>query len=518
MKKTIFFSLFAGLYLMVSWLLSHGAAQQMSEKELRKTLVEWLDSPIAYIISPKEKSAYMLKLKHDKTEELLRYIEYFWRRRDPDLSTPTNEFRDEFFRRVAHCNTRYAIGKRYGWDSQRGRVYIVFGPPSEIMKGIQSESWTYYNLPSDRIQQNFTIEFIDVRGNNDYRISGTKYPGKDKGEAYMEARLSRALSNTIPREVTEGLEAINEMAVINPELKLTDISLPVLGEKPLPPEEKKIEKPERGVLSNIPFDLQRVFFRSDNSKVEIAIGFLFQPSDLGFRQKEETLKTVLNIEGELLDSRGNKVDAFQKKTEILISIQEWGNEKHPGISVWRSLEAIPGKYHINIKFEDEGNRQIQSLRAELEVPDFGGELFLGTIILASEIMSDVLQESSGEEVGILQIDGFLMKPRMNAVFSSDESLCLFFQILNISEVVQNRRSDIAVNAYIFKEEKLVHQIIFSDNNLTYPRENEAIGHFCSSLVNFDVGEYALVIQVKDKKAKKDSAKKLFFTIDPVSAD
>ena len=66
----------------------------------------------------------------DEREE---FIEQFWLRRDPTPGTPENEFKDEHYRRIAYANLHFptATGKA-GWKTDRGRIYIVYGPPDEI--------------------------------------------------------------------------------------------------------------------------------------------------------------------------------------------------------------------------------------------------------------------------------------------------------------------------------------------------------------------------------------------------
>ena len=58
-------------------------------------------------------------------------METFWYRRDPTPDTVENEFREEYFRRVMYANERFG-GRIPGWKTDRGRIYIVYGPPDEI--------------------------------------------------------------------------------------------------------------------------------------------------------------------------------------------------------------------------------------------------------------------------------------------------------------------------------------------------------------------------------------------------
>jgi GWxTD domain-containing protein len=66
-----------------------------------------------------------------------RYLEEFWRRRDPTPGTAENESRTAFGRRIEHANRtwgRYGLGK--GMFSDMGRVFIRYGEPDEVLKQV----------------------------------------------------------------------------------------------------------------------------------------------------------------------------------------------------------------------------------------------------------------------------------------------------------------------------------------------------------------------------------------------
>src|SRR4029077_10150474 len=64
-------------------------------------------------------------------EEREQFIESFWQRRDPTPDTVENEFKEEHYRRIAYANERFASGVP-GWRTDRGRIYIIWGPPDEL--------------------------------------------------------------------------------------------------------------------------------------------------------------------------------------------------------------------------------------------------------------------------------------------------------------------------------------------------------------------------------------------------
>ena len=97
------------------------------KRELKKAYVEWIND-VDLILTQAERDAWT---KLDTDEEREKFIEDFWRSRDPDPDTEENEFKLEFLERVAYANEHFSSGKP-GRMTDRGRIYIKFGKPDEI--------------------------------------------------------------------------------------------------------------------------------------------------------------------------------------------------------------------------------------------------------------------------------------------------------------------------------------------------------------------------------------------------
>src|SRR5208283_428221 len=142
--------------------------------ELETPYRKWLNEDVAYIITDEERAAFKQLQSDDQREQ---FIENFWLRRDPTPDTIENEFKEEHYRRIAYANEHYAAGMP-GWKSDRGRIYIVYGPPDELedhsgggtYERPQSEGggetttypfqiWTYRWI--EGIGNNVMIEFVD---------------------------------------------------------------------------------------------------------------------------------------------------------------------------------------------------------------------------------------------------------------------------------------------------------------------------------------------------------------------
>lgn len=110
------------------------------------------------------------KIRELPQNEQEQTLEQFWKERDPDPSTKVNELEEEYYQRVAFANHNFSSfqGGVDGWRTDRGRVYIIYGPPSDIERpptstGVQSsyEIWYYRNT-----QRRFV--FLDKFGTGDY--------------------------------------------------------------------------------------------------------------------------------------------------------------------------------------------------------------------------------------------------------------------------------------------------------------------------------------------------------------
>ncbi len=106
------------------------AHAQVSQAQTQDPWQKWLDEDVPYIITREEINAFR-QLGTD--DERAQFIEQFWLRRDPTPGTAENEYKDEHYRRIGYTNGRFTSQSGVqGWKTDRGRIYITFGPPDEI--------------------------------------------------------------------------------------------------------------------------------------------------------------------------------------------------------------------------------------------------------------------------------------------------------------------------------------------------------------------------------------------------
>jgi len=98
-------------------------------------------------------------------------FDQFWQQRDPTPLTQKNELKEQFFKRVDFCNRNFTeiSSGRSGWQTDRGKIYIVYGPPDQVNHGDadahmpSTEIW-YYN----RIGRKYY--FTDRAGDGIFRL------------------------------------------------------------------------------------------------------------------------------------------------------------------------------------------------------------------------------------------------------------------------------------------------------------------------------------------------------------
>jgi GWxTD domain-containing protein len=132
------------------------------EKDLAAPYADFLNK-VRYIVTSEERKIFLELPDAEKDK----FIEDFWKRRDPDPSTEENEFKTEFDDRMTRTNEIFPSEGIPGWLTDRGRIYILFGPPTDRLTnpigqdsyGRCSETWYYGNFPVIFVDETCTGRF-----------------------------------------------------------------------------------------------------------------------------------------------------------------------------------------------------------------------------------------------------------------------------------------------------------------------------------------------------------------------
>ncbi len=119
---------------------------------------------LKYVAKDRE-LALMMKADHEEKQELFKK---FWEKKDPTPATPRNELMEEYYRRIEYSNKKFG-NFRNGWEMDMGKVYVTFGPPSDVERHPYEidrkpyEIWYYYEI-------NRRFVFVDETGFGEYRL------------------------------------------------------------------------------------------------------------------------------------------------------------------------------------------------------------------------------------------------------------------------------------------------------------------------------------------------------------
>ena len=153
--------------------------RELTEEELIAEQIKRFKQDVAYIASPGELDIFdQLNFSGKKN-----FIDEFWRKRDSHPETPENEFKMEHYRRINLANLHFSRTResKDGWNTDMGRIYILYGEPSEIERHPSTrgakpwEQWNYHEL-----QGGAYLIFVDEDGYGVYRLIHSNL----KGEVY----------------------------------------------------------------------------------------------------------------------------------------------------------------------------------------------------------------------------------------------------------------------------------------------------------------------------------------------
>jgi len=165
------FLLYTLMALMMFCVADLSAFAKDKESKLPQQYREWLDRDVAYIITRGEKAQF-LSLTSDAERD--KFIDWFWAIRNPNPDSPVNTYREEHYKRLAYADDHFGTGKRMpGWATERGRIYIVLGPPKQMANyqgydRVRPMQIWFYESPSPGLPPYFYVLFYKKDSVGDY--------------------------------------------------------------------------------------------------------------------------------------------------------------------------------------------------------------------------------------------------------------------------------------------------------------------------------------------------------------
>jgi len=174
-----------GAWVILALLLGSMACSSAARANLDPESEAFLSS-VRYIITKNEKKDFL----NLPPSERPAFIEEFWKRRDPKPETEFNEYREMYYRRIEEANSIFRDGLGEGWLQDRGRIYILLGPPDSRQQ--YPRGYSMYDLPTEVWMYGFyPIVFVDQDWNGNFELV--------KGGAYNLAQIMKTQMSWKPR-------------------------------------------------------------------------------------------------------------------------------------------------------------------------------------------------------------------------------------------------------------------------------------------------------------------------------
>ena len=518
-------------------------AKPMSERErrrredkLRKELEgpyrKWLNEDVTYIITDEERQAWK-RLSTDEERE--QFIEQFWLRRDPSPDSAENEYKEEHYRRIAYTNERFASGIP-GWKTDRGRIYITFGPADEVEShpsggsyerpyeeggGTTStypfEKWRYRWI--EGIGTDIIIEFVDPTMTGEYRMT-------------MDPSEKDALL-MVPNA---GLTLMEQMGLADKadRFNRTDGTRLGTGDSPLPmrmnqferlEQFAKLQKPpavkfkdlEAAVSSTIKFNLLPMkaradFIRMTNSTILTNITLQYDKKDLQFQQKEGVAKAIINIYARITSMSRRVVNVFEDVVTVECPAELLA-QAAKGASIYqKSVPLAPGTYRLNVVSKDVVGGNMNNYETALHVPRYD-ESKLGT---SSLILADLIEKVPTRNIGTGQfvIGTSKVRPRLTDSFGKDEKMGIYFQVYNFTPDEKTQKPNGTIDYEVVKNGSNEKIFEFSEDvaNVDGASAQQVTVEKVLPLTTMNPGSYTLKLKVTDRNSKQVLNQATTFTV------
>ncbi|MBV9300977.1 MAG: GWxTD domain-containing protein [Acidobacteriaceae bacterium] len=423
--------------------------QKALEKELMGPWKKWLNEDVVYIITDEEKQAFK-RLKTD--EERQQFVEQFWLRRDPTPDTEENEFKEEHYRRIAYANDHYASGIP-GWKTDRGMIYIKYGPADEIdshpsggsyERPIEEgggetstypfEDWRYRYI--EGIGTNIVIEFVDPTMSGEYHIS-TDPEEKDAllyvpGAGLTLAEQMGMASKTQRFQRTDGThlgtgnqplpESMNEFTRLEQNAKL--YKAPVIKFKDL---EAAVNSTVR--YNSLPMRVRADYIRITDSTVLTSLTLQFKNNDLQYATKDKVAKATVNLYGRITSLTRRPVNWFEDTISMEVPA-EMLQQAMSGSRVYsKSIPLAPGTYRLNIVAKDVVGNTMNNFEMSLVVPHYDEDQLGSSSLILADDLERVPTQSIGS--GQFVIRSSKVRPRVDETFKREEIMGIYTEFYNL---------------------------------------------------------------------------------------
>lgn len=495
--------------------------------ELKNVYKKWLDNDVPYIITDDEKKAFKA-LKTDEERE--NFIENFWRRRDPNPDTEENEFREEYYERIAYANEHFTSGTP-GWKSDRGRIYIAWGKPDSIESHPSGgqynrpsyegggetttypfEIWFYRHL--DNVGEGLEIEFVDPTSTGEYRLARDAnekdalrtMPGAGQTTAEQLGLVDQSV-----RATGSGAERLPYQREQDTFFRRMEIQQGLFR----PPEVKfgdlqELAGANSGIIDNnvLPFDVRIDFFKQSDERIITAFTVQTNNKDLQFEQVGGLQQATMNIFGRITAVSGKRSGIFEDSVTTTATTEELADAKDKRSVYQKAVALTPGHYKVDVVVRDvgTGNKGLASLG--FDVPKYDDK----KLSTSSLILTANLRSTTERDIGQMFVIGNnKVIPNLSGVYHKGDQVGIYLQVYNAGIDQTTLRPAVDVDYILLKGGKELYRQAEDWSGLSDSGQRLTLARLMPTAL-MAPGDYDIKVQIKDRVGGQIVENKGKFTI------
>ena len=461
----------------------------------------WREGPVRYLLTGEEDQAYrLLSTEAQRTA----FIQKFWASRDPDASTPDNEYRRQFYARVIEANALFTDSTKPGWKTDRGKIFILLGPPDDLEQEQTRGDflpnvvvWTYRNPPGGEHMNALPVVRFIRDSTGEYRLSNDVFlPGFETNSGItfqIQAMQMKSLpqQKTLLDTIVSGrapadsgpFRTHDDFFRVHDGSTLTVLTLGV----------------KTDLLAGLPDG------RADAPAARHDAG---TPSGSPADARFEAVARLVGVSPELptYDFTGSNGLRSGATGPVLDS---------SGYSLFQgALPLRPGTYTAYYGVVDHHDGRVYSYRESLAVPDLRVEQFrLSRITLAS--LLERIEGGRNAYTTPFVLGDLRVLPRADDVFRNGEEFAFYYQIYGPATDPIDGRPDLDVEYQFFVAERdgaggLKFVTLGKPIRLT--RQRSRVQGYTLPLRDWPPATYRLRVQVKDNLNEERSTEEVSFRI------
>ena len=477
-----------------------------SREDVEDYFRKWLNQDVVHIISEEERKVFE---KLSRAEEKEQFIEQFWFRRDPDPRSAANEFKQEHYRRIAYANEMFSSGVP-GWLLDRGRIYIIHGPPAEIEShptggnyhrphyeggGSTStypfEVWRYRYI--EGMGTDIVIEFVDPTLSGEYRLA-LNAEEKDAllyvpggGLTTLE---SMGLASKADRPFFSGNTDFTFGRIQDQPFARYETYVQVQRATPVKYRDLKGLVEIEVSFDNLPFSHRIDYFNLNKDRALVPLSVEIDNRELTFEQEGESRRSRVAVYGIVTSLSNRIVDEFEADLVAEAGLQT-------GRSAFQRILVLErkGRYKLDLVIKDLNSGKTGVRRLALIPPPPKTELRASSVLLSREVRQ---LENAPEQEEMFVLGDLHIRPSLDKVFDPSDQLHHYLQVYNAAFDQATLRPSLRLTYEIRRDGRpVIKDVDNQGHSIQFLSAQRVVLVRPFSLRELEAGSYEIILTVSD---------------------